>query len=355
MAPRACVRACIVAARVACRLLSDRQKDLLAAGGRTGRQTQTDERRRALLCSCLTDECLFTASGRRDDDDDVARFSIQLRVRVRVRLRLRLRLTATAIPPLLPPQSTPTKMAKDRKASLTRIFNKKKGATSSSSSPSSSSAAPSPPSTSMDSARQLVAEPEKMNGSSSSSSVQPSSSRLAPSRTRSGSLSEKGAAVLRALQRAPEDESPEDTPPGALTPHLEVDTKVEAADDDAGYAPEGLDGVSPRPLAQHQPRNGNGGAGDLADVSRAGSIVGLSEEQKLQGRANREGLRRRGEAKEVEKIVGSGRPGARRGGSGSEGKKSKKSWEIPRKIFHSSIGELAPCKRGVDLPHATTC
>lgn len=51
---------------------------------------------------------------------------------------------------------------------------------------------------------------------------------------------------------------------------------------------------------------------------------------------NREGLRRRGEQREVEKVL-MGKP--RRRGSG-DGKKKSKSWEIPRKIFHSSIGFL---------------
>lgn len=139
--------------------------------------------------------------------------------------------------------------------------------------------------------------------------------------------------MLRALQRAPEDESPDDaTPSGSLTPHLEVDTKAE----DDGYLPEGQSNTSPRPNVSHDGLPGPGGAS--ADVSRAGSIVGLSEEQKESGRANREGLRRRGEAKEVEKMVGRPKAGQKRKSS-RDGKKSKKSWEIPRKIFHSSHGE----------------
>lgn len=251
----------------------------------------------------------------------------EARLSSRTRLRLRrafqtqhLRITSHRTPP-----HRLIDMAKDRKASLSRMFKKKSSASGSSSPSSSSPADAASPSSSLDSTR-IVAEPEKMNGASTATPS--SSSRLAPARTRSGSLSEKGAAVLRALQRAPEDESPESTPTGALTPHLEVDTKAEAAAElDDGYVPEGQDSTTPRPRID----------GELADVSRAGSIVGLSEEQKKQGRLNREGLRRRGEAKEVEKMVG--RPGARRGGSGSDSKKSKKSWEIPRKIFHSSIGE----------------
>lgn len=159
-----------------------------------------------------------------------------------------------------------------------------------------------------------------MSSSSRTDSASNGRSRVQHDRTRSGSLTEKGAAVIRALQRAPEDESPEGTPSGALTPHLEVDTK-----DPDGYAPEGQAETSPR-----YPQD----SGAMADVSRSGSTVGLSDEQKRIGRLNREGLRRRGEAREVEKLVGKT---AAKGGDGAP-KKSKKSWEIPRKIFHSSIG-----------------
>lgn len=122
-------------------------------------------------------------------------------------------------------------------------------------------------------------------------------------RARSASL-QKGAAVLRALARAPEDPDPI-TAPG--TPYPESDNERSA---DSGPVP----GVA-------LPR-ANG-----AEVT----TPGLSEEAKESGRLNREGLRRRGEQKEVEKAVGGKPRNAKH--------KPAKSWEIPRKLFHGSMGE----------------
>lgn len=168
------------------------------------------------------------------------------------------------------------------------------------------------------------------NGSSSATDKQTQAQRP-PSRPRGGSLSDRGAAVLRALARAPEDESPEDTPTGSSTPVPPVKTTSAASrhatDTDGGYSPEAQAETSPRPPADEYDAS--------ADVSRAGSIIGLTEAEKEKGRLNREGLRRRGEQREVEKVL-LGKPTRKHSG---DGKKKSKSWEIPRKIFHSSIGE----------------
>lgn len=146
-------------------------------------------------------------------------------------------------------------------------------------------------------------------------------------RARSASL-QKGAAVLKALARAPED------------PDYDVDDEDGAGKNerDSGYADE----VGEADVGR-VPGPGNGRAmTDKEDEEEAG----LSEEAKQAGRANREGLRRRGEQRQVEKLVGKRsksstssipkRPSASKTGS----HQSSKSWEIPRKIFHSSIGFL---------------
>ncbi|CAO1616414.1 unnamed protein product [Parajaminaea phylloscopi] len=236
-------------------------------------------------------------------------------------------------------------MAKgDRKSSLSRIFARKKGTGASSSASSASTSADASPATTpakspakrAAASSTVVAEPDSIP-SDVSTPASPSAKRgdsraNALARNRSGSLSERGAAVLRALQRAPADESPDDgTPSGSLTPHPESNGHGE----DDGYDPTGRSDTSPARYPHPDAHFG----GVSADVSRAGSIVGLSEEQKQSGRLNREGLRKRGEAKEVEKMVGKTRTGHKRRASG-DGKKSKKSWEIPRKIFHSSHGFL---------------
>ncbi|CAO1638331.1 unnamed protein product [Sympodiomycopsis kandeliae] len=156
-----------------------------------------------------------------------------------------------------------------------------------------------------------------------------------PTRPRGGSLSDRGAAVLRALARAPEDESPEGTPAGSSTPIKTsvIDTtaarsQASSGKDTNGYSPEGQAETSPRPPGDEYDAS--------ADVSRAGSIIGLSEAEKEKGRLNREGLRRRGEQREVEKAL----LGKTKRKSSGDIKKKSKSWEIPRKIFHSSIGFL---------------
>lgn len=127
--------------------------------------------------------------------------------------------------------------------------------------------------------------------------------RTMPGRTRSASF-QKGAAVLRALARAPEDEI-----------------------DDSGYEDEGKEGNLEKMPGPSLP---NGASSHSPDQH------GLTEEAKQTGRENREGLRKRKDDKQVAKIVGAFR-------SNSEEmikreKKKAKSWEIPRKIFHSSIG-----------------
>lgn len=173
-----------------------------------------------------------------------------------------------------------------------------------------------------------------------SSSTSTSKDALTRPRTRQGSLSDRGIAVLRAMQRAPADDSShEDTPAGSNTPVLgeaelngDGDALKSPASSD-GYHPEGAAETSPSRRLHDEPI---GGAS--ADVSRSGSFVGLSEAEKQAGRANREGLRRRGEQREVEKMTVAAKS-KRRKGSGDVNKKKSKSWEIPRKIFHSSIGE----------------
>lgn len=127
-----------------------------------------------------------------------------------------------------------------------------------------------------------------------------------PTRARSASF-QKGVAVLRALARAPEDEV------------------------DSGYEEEG-----------REARPGRMPGPDTAEIEDSGrdrltSPEGLSEEAKQAGRRNREGLRKRREDKEVSRIVG-GTKAASAGEASRREKRKSKSWEIPRKVFHSSIG-----------------
>lgn len=194
-------------------------------------------------------------------------------------------------------------------------------------------------------------------GDSSSASAEPSSSQLAARRhmRRDSSLTEKGAAVLRAMKRAPEDETPDHSPSGSPTTRngdTDGATDISAAPlplpkanggpksplSDDGYDPEAVasPGRRPKPFAFTALDAAGEDGGTTGDVSRAGSFVGLSEAEKAIGRKNREGLRRRAEQNQVEKMVGP--PKTKR-----EPKKKAKSWEIPRKIFHSSIGKCKPC------------
>lgn len=132
---------------------------------------------------------------------------------------------------------------------------------------------------------------------------QSSERRKMPGRARSASF-QKGVAVLRALARAPEDEI-----------------------DDSGYEDEGREGNLDN---MPGPSITNG------TIPHFPEETGLTEEAKQTGRENREGLRRRKDDKQVAKIVG-----AHRSNSDEiikREKKKAKSWEIPRKVFHSSIG-----------------
>lgn len=237
----------------------------------------------------------------------------------------------------------------NRKASLTKIFRKssssssssKSAATASSSSsngptmtplspqPSSIEAKAAPPQATAQAQTQLTA-----NGTAGTAPALPSKDAkpVKPStvttRARQGSLSDRGAAVLRALARAPEDESPEGTPSGSLTPKVPASSSLDdvaSASTSEGYAPEAVAETSPR-----------------SESSTLPAAQGLTEAEKESGRANREGLRRRGESKHAQ----SGAQGiVRRKGSLDAGKKKSKSWEIPRKIFHSSIGECPRCSQ----------
>lgn len=148
----------------------------------------------------------------------------------------------------------------------------------------------------------------KMNGGSvttngDANGNQTGERRKMPGRARSASF-QKGVAVLRALARAPEDEI-----------------------DDSGYEDEGREGNLE---SMPGPSLTNGTAPHSPDEHR------LTEEAKQTGRENREGLRKRKDDKQVAKIVG-----AHRMNSDEVIKREKrkaKSWEIPRKVFHSSIG-----------------
>lgn len=118
--------------------------------------------------------------------------------------------------------------------------------------------------------------------------------------------------MLRALARAPEEQS----------------------DEDSGYEDEGKEArldEMPRP-ARSQLSRSKGVNGSATDSS----LQGLTEAEKQTGRQNREGLRRRKEDRQVERIV-TGKPDGK-GAAVKKDKKKAKSWEIPRKIFHSSIG-----------------
>jgi len=132
-------------------------------------------------------------------------------------------------------------------------------------------------------------------------------------RARSASL-QKGVAVLKALARAPQ----------------------EGEEDDSGYEDDGGEnnvGMVPGKVN-----------GAVITEDREASVESLSEEAKESGRMNREGLRKRNEDKKVEKLLGnsihsSGSVDSKAITKKKEKKKAK-SWEIPRKIFHSSIGEF---------------
>jgi hypothetical protein len=127
-------------------------------------------------------------------------------------------------------------------------------------------------------------------------------------RARSASL-QKGVAVLRALARAPEGGS-------------EVDS---------GYEDEGGEA--------------NVGAvpGKLNGKSEESIDIGLSQEAKESGRINREGLRKRNEQKEVEKLVGRRSQDSTYTDSAIGKRREKKKFvyitEKPRKLLHGSIGE----------------
>ena len=128
-------------------------------------------------------------------------------------------------------------------------------------------------------------------------------------RARSASLL-KGVAVLKALARAPEG----------------------ASEEDSGYEDEAGEHVGRVP--------GMAARGDAIELSDASN--GLSEEAKQSGRANRDGLRKRNEDREVEKMVGArthSNGNLDRTGGKKKEKRSRKIDEIPRKIFHSSMGE----------------
>lgn len=159
-------------------------------------------------------------------------------------------------------------------------------------------------------------------------------------RARSASL-QKGVAVLKALARAPED------------PDYESEDEVERRNGhkierDSGYA----DDVGEADVGR-VPGLTNGAAMTDKEEEEKDREARLSEEAKQSGRANREGLRQRGEQRQVERLVGkrakssntsittlsdNKRPSATKRRSSQHS--SVKSWEIPRKIFHSSIGFL---------------
>jgi hypothetical protein len=158
---------------------------------------------------------------------------------------------------------------------------------------------PSPMSSRMDSSQQT-------NGRADGSAKRTTRSTFGK-RARSASL-QKGAAVLKALARAPQ----------------------EASDDDSGYEDEA----------------GEAHVGSVPGTTTSDDTIveeeTLSEEAIQSGRVNREGLRKRKDDRKVERMVGK-----RTESSGSvdsttgkkREKKKPKSWEIPRKMFHSSIGE----------------
>jgi dolichol kinase len=73
-----------------------------------------------------------------------------------------------------------------------------------------------------------------------------------------------------------------------------------------------------------------------ANRDRSKSQEGLTEAEKQVGREYREGLRKRREDKAVARMVGGK---VVKGGDVTRRERRKaKSWEIPRKVFHSSIG-----------------
>lgn len=129
------------------------------------------------------------------------------------------------------------------------------------------------------------------------------------SRARSASM-QKGVAVLRALSRAPEN----------------------STEEDSGYEDEAGEVVGPTPGKVENKNDGS-------EVSE----IGLTEEAKESGRINREGLRRRGEDKEVDKLIGS-RTQSNTSIDKSTGKRKDKKRQVwitekPRKIFHGGMGE----------------
>ncbi|PWN42484.1 hypothetical protein IE81DRAFT_366599 [Ceraceosorus guamensis] len=143
------------------------------------------------------------------------------------------------------------------------------------------------------------------------------------SRARSASL-QKGAAVLRALARAPSDE--EGLTRSGLTP-LTNGRALDARDPDLSSDPDLSErsahaGPVPTPFGISSPDEP--------------VTPGLSDEAKASGREQRELIRRRGDDKTVEKIVGMD-PHDKEKRRNLKYVRAK-SWEIPRKIFHGSIG-----------------
>lgn len=142
---------------------------------------------------------------------------------------------------------------------------------------------------------------------------------------------------MRALARAPEDSASdvESNSNSNITSTRSSSVSKVYQNGEADADIEGPDG-------RNHPNGG--GDDDAASGTSSGLLlldangnppppVGLTKEAIENGRANREGLRNRRENKQVEKLVGNEK-------KKEKGWKKSKSWEIPRKLFHSSIGEL---------------
>jgi len=172
------------------------------------------------------------------------------------------------------------------------------------------------------------------NPSSSSppaSSPPPTTNSISSGRARSSSIQKSASAVLRALARAPEDESnseAESTNGNGILNRSKPEKTSNIRDEiDQVYsngADADIEGPDKKNLL-HSQTNGN-------PVG-----IGLTEEEKLNGRSVREGMRSRKDVKQVEKLVGNGDEKKKKV---AKGWKKSKSWEIPRKLFHSSIGEF---------------
>ncbi|UZJ52632.1 hypothetical protein CBS101457_001952 [Exobasidium rhododendri] len=129
-------------------------------------------------------------------------------------------------------------------------------------------------------------------------------------RARSASL-QKGVAVLRAISRAPQ----------------------EGDEYDSGYDHD---------KGKHEIGSVPGKIGEEGSDAESG-LESLTAEAKRSGRINREELRKRKDDKRVEKIVGnrsSGNSNVESFAKSVTEKRKAKDWEIPRKVFHSSIGFL---------------